>query len=63
MLTLKKTAVLNNDVEIPMLGLGVYQSPSGAGTEKAVKAALAAGYRHIDTATIYGNEKSVGAAI
>jgi diketogulonate reductase-like aldo/keto reductase len=48
---------------IPQLGLGVWQTPRGAATVNAVKAALAAGYRHIDTASIYGNEADVGTAI
>lgn len=46
-----------------MLGLGVYQSRPGAETREAVKAALAAGYRHVDTARVYGNERDVGAAL
>jgi diketogulonate reductase-like aldo/keto reductase len=48
---------------IPQLGLGVWQTPRGAATERAVAAALGAGYRHIDTARIYGNEAEVGAAV
>lgn len=52
---------LNNGVSIPQVGLGVWQA--GGGTKKAVVAALAAGYRHIDTAAVYGNEAQVGAAI
>ena len=48
---------------IPQLGLGVWQTPRGAATERAVAAALAAGYRHIDTARIYGNEADVGVAV
>lgn len=54
---------LNNGVEIPQLGLGVYQTAVGEETENAVKWALKAGYRHIDAAKIYNNEKSVGKAI
>src|SRR3954453_8959791 len=53
---------LNNDVEIPALGLGVFQSPPEE-TTAAVAAALDAGYRHIDTAAAYGNEREVGEAI
>jgi diketogulonate reductase-like aldo/keto reductase len=49
--------------EIPLLGLGVWQVRSGAETENAVRWALEAGYRHIDTAQAYGNEESVGKAI
>jgi len=48
---------------IPTVGLGVYQSGRGDETKQAVKMALAAGYRHVDTARIYGNEADVGAAI
>ncbi|KAF9361580.1 hypothetical protein BGX26_001585 [Mortierella sp. AD094] len=54
---------LNNARQIPRLGLGVYLSNIGKETEDAVLWALQAGYRHIDTATIYGNETSVGNAI
>lgn len=46
-----------------MLGLGVYQTPRGQVAEDAVTIALDAGYRHIDTASMYGNEESVGRAI
>ena len=53
---------LNNDVEMPALGLGVFQTPPDE-TRAAVEAALAAGYRHIDTAAAYGNEAQVGEAV
>jgi diketogulonate reductase-like aldo/keto reductase len=53
---------LNNDIEIPALGLGVFQSPPEE-TAAAVQAALDAGYRHIDTAAAYGNEREVGDAV
>jgi 2,5-diketo-D-gluconate reductase A len=53
------TIPLNNGVEIPQLGFGVYQVPP-ADTAEAVQAALEVGYRHIDTAEMYGNEKGVG---
>jgi 2,5-diketo-D-gluconate reductase A len=53
---------LNNDVEIPQLGLGVFQVDP-ASTADTVRAASEAGYRHIDTAQMYGNEKGVGEAI
>ncbi len=62
-LTLESKAKLNNGVEIPYLGLGVYQSPPGKTTERAVRYALKAGYRHIDTAELYGNEADVGKAL
>jgi diketogulonate reductase-like aldo/keto reductase len=55
------TVALNCGSHIPQVGLGVWQS--GGATKKAVGAALAAGYRHIDTAAVYGNEAIVGAAI
>jgi methylglyoxal/glyoxal reductase len=48
---------------IPQVGLGVWQTPKGAVTRGAVTAALRHGYRHVDTARIYGNEKDVGEAI
>lgn len=54
---------LNNGVEIPILGLGTYQMASGREAKKAMLSALEAGYRHIDTAKIYGNEGDVGKAI
>lgn len=53
---------LNNGVSIPQLGFGVWQVPQ-AETEEAVRAALDAGYRSIDTASAYENESGVGAAI
>jgi len=54
-------AALNSGAQMPRVGLGVWQS-SGK-TKSAVLAALQAGYRHIDTAAVYGNEAQVGAAI
>ena len=54
---------LNDGREIPQLGLGVWRIPNGSKCEGAVMAAFEAGYRHIDTASFYGNEGSVGAAI
>jgi 2,5-diketo-D-gluconate reductase A len=53
---------LNNGVQIPQLGFGVFQVPP-ADTVEAVSEALRVGYRHIDTAEMYGNEKQVGEAI
>lgn len=50
---------LNNGVQIPALGLGVFQSPPEQ-TANAVAEALRVGYRHIDTAAAYGNEREVG---
>ncbi len=54
---------LNNGVTIPSLGIGTWKLADGAEAFNAVKWALELGYRHIDTAAIYGNEKSVGKAI
>ena len=53
---------LNNGVQMPMLGLGVFQSPPDA-TADAVQEALRMGYRLIDTAAAYGNEREVGEGI
>src|SRR3954454_3017828 len=53
---------LNNGVEMPALGRGVFQTPPDE-TREAVRAALDTGYRHIDTAAAYGNEREVGEAI
>lgn len=61
--TIISTTKLNNGVLIPRLGLGVYQIPPGKSTFNAVKYALNVGYKHIDTAKIYGNESDVGEAI
>lgn len=58
-----KTARLNNGVEIPRVGLGVFRAARGEETRSAVLEALRLGYRHIDTARVYGNEKDVGAAV
>ncbi|MFD6275127.1 aldo/keto reductase [Streptomyces sp. NPDC060209] len=57
-----QTVTLNNGVEMPILGFGVYQIPPEQ-TEQAVIDALAAGYRSLDTAAAYGNEEAVGRAI
>lgn len=55
---------LHNGVSMPQLGLGVWLSPSGDVTVNAVRSAIHdVGYRHIDTAAIYGNEESVGEGI
>ena len=56
------TLTLNNGVTMPALGLGVFQTPPDE-TREAVRAALDAGYRHIDTAAAYGNEREVGEAV
>ncbi|NTW38611.1 MAG: aldo/keto reductase [Cellulomonadaceae bacterium] len=56
------TVTLNNGVPMPILGFGVFQVPDEQ-TEQVVTDALAAGYRHLDTAAVYGNEEGVGRAI
>src|SRR5207248_9914653 len=56
------TITLNNGVEMPALGLGVFQTPPEE-TRDAVRAALGCGYRLIDTAAAYGNERQVGDAV
>ncbi|EFM09115.1 Methylglyoxal reductase (NADPH-dependent) [Paenibacillus curdlanolyticus YK9] len=57
------TVELANGVTMPWLGLGVWQAADGAEVETAVRAAIEAGYRSIDTAAVYGNEEGVGRAI
>ena len=57
-----ETITLNSGVELPALGLGVFQTPPDE-TREAVRSALAAGYRHIDTAAAYANEREVGEAV
>ena len=57
------TVRLNNNIDIPRLGLGVYRSRAGKETRDAVSWALEFGYRLIDTAAVYGNEASVGEAV
>ncbi len=54
---------LANGVAMPLLALGVWQVPDGPECERAVRWALEAGYRHVDTARLYGNEESVGRAV
>lgn len=63
MLNLKSTYKLSNGVEIPMVGFGTWQTPNGEVAVSSVEEALKVGYRHIDTAAVYGNEESVGIAI
>lgn len=62
-LNINTVVTLNNEVKMPVLGLGTFQSPEGKATRDAVLWALEAGYRHIDTAAMYGNEQDVGRAI
>ena len=63
MTNLTTTLPLRSGTSIPQLGLGVWQAPQGAGTQDAVTAALELGYRHVDTARVYRNERDVGAAL
>jgi diketogulonate reductase-like aldo/keto reductase len=58
-----KLIPLRGGGSIPRLGFGVWQVPTGKVAREAIAAALRAGYRHIDTARIYGNEADVGAAV
>lgn len=62
-MTYVPTIALNDGNTIPQIGLGVWQAENGAQTQEAVEVAFKAGYRHIDTAAVYQNEESVGAAI
>jgi diketogulonate reductase-like aldo/keto reductase len=55
--------ILSNGYKIPCVGFGTWQTPDGATAVSSVKAALTSGYKHIDTAAVYGNEKSVGTGI
>ena len=61
--SLNDTFKLKNGVNIPCIGFGTWQTPDGDVAVSSVKAALQAGYRHIDTAAVYNNEKGVGQAI
>ena len=60
---LTSTVRLNNGVAMPWVGFGTFKSEPGKVTEQAVAWALEAGYRHIDTAAVYGNEADVGRAV
>ncbi|MCL6274316.1 aldo/keto reductase [Muricauda sp. 2012CJ35-5] len=60
---LQGTFELHNGVQMPYFGLGVYLSKDGSEVSNAVKVALEHGYRHVDTASIYNNEKGVGQGI
>lgn len=61
--TIDSTVALRGGVAMPVLGLGVWQTPAGETTRYAVRTALTAGYRLIDTARAYRNEEDVGAAV
>ena len=58
-----QTVKLNNGVEMPLEGFGVFQVPDHAVCEQAVLDAIASGYRLIDTAAAYMNEEAVGKAV
>ena len=58
-----ETYTLSNGITIPKIGFGTWQIPEGEEAYNSVSFALKAGYTHIDTAQIYGNEVSVGKAI
>lgn len=60
---MEKYIKLNNNVKIPSLGFGTWQTPDGKTAIKTIKAAIESGYTHIDAAAIYGNEKGVGQGI
>lgn len=60
---MRETVFLNNDREMPLLGLGVYKLPDDVQAEAAITSAISAGYRMIDTASVYKNEESVGRSI
>ncbi|MBK7104880.1 MAG: aldo/keto reductase [Ignavibacteriae bacterium] len=59
----EKHVILNNNVKMPIFGLGVWQMNDGKEVENSVRYALEIGYRSIDTAALYGNEKGVGNAV
>lgn len=59
----RSTYSLKNGLDIPVVGFGTWKTPDGDDAYNSVSEALKAGYRHIDTAAVYGNEESVGKAI
>lgn len=59
----RSTYSLKNGLEIPVVGFGTWKTPDGDDAYNSVSEALKSGYRHIDTAAVYGNEESVGKAI
>lgn len=63
MISTSPAVTLNNDVQMPILGFGVFQVPDPAECERSVRDAIDVGYRLLDTAASYGNEEAVGAAI
>jgi diketogulonate reductase-like aldo/keto reductase len=63
MKTINDSYTLSNDVKIPCIGFGTWQTPNDDAGVSAILSAFEAGYRHIDTAQAYGNEQSVGLAV
>ena len=61
--SIKDCTLLNNGLELPWLGFGVFKINDGQEVEQAVRYALETGYRSIDTAAVYGNERGVGKAV
>jgi diketogulonate reductase-like aldo/keto reductase len=61
--SIKDCTLLNNGLEMPWLGFGTWQINDGQEVEDSVRSALEIGYRSIDTAAVYGNERGVGKAI
>ncbi len=62
-IVIRGTAELTNGIPLPYFGFGVFQVRDGLEVQQAVHHALSAGYRHIDTASLYGNERGVGQAV
>jgi len=62
-MNINSTLILNNNIEIPMIGLGMYLISKEETVRKAISCALEYGYRHFDTAAFYANEKDIGRAI
>jgi diketogulonate reductase-like aldo/keto reductase len=60
---LTSSTVLHNGINMPWLGLGVWKVKDDGETERTVQAAIEAGYRHVDTAAVYGNEAGVGVGV
>ena len=62
-ISLESTVPLHGSIDIPLLGFGVYKVKEGDAVENAITSALSFGYRHLDTAALYRNERGVGRAI
>ena len=61
-LILSKYFICNN-IKVPFIGYGTWQLPKGSATINCIKNAISVGYKHIDTASYYGTEESIGIAI